>query len=40
MRRQEDGAFFAETANAFRYREVNSTGTPIHNDQEGVVVGS
>jgi hypothetical protein len=39
MRQQVDVAFLAETANTFRYREVNSAGTPIHGDQEGAVVG-
>ncbi|MGY4617259.1 hypothetical protein ACVWZ4_002486 [Bradyrhizobium sp. USDA 4472] len=39
MRKQLVIAFFDETANTFRYREVNSAGTHIHGDQEGAVIG-
>jgi hypothetical protein len=39
MRKQVVVVFFDETANTFRYREVNSAGTHIHGDQEGAVVG-
>jgi hypothetical protein len=39
MRKQVVVALFDETANTFRYREVNSAGTHIHGDQEGAVIG-
>jgi hypothetical protein len=39
MRQRVVVAFFDETANTFRYREVNSVGTHIHGEQEGAVIG-
>jgi hypothetical protein len=39
MRKQVVVTIFDETANTFRYREVNSAGTHIHGDQEGAVIG-
>jgi hypothetical protein len=39
MRKQVTARLFDETEGALRYREVDSSGTPIHGDQAGAFLG-